>query len=177
MRNSVKFRSAKGSALVELVLVIPLLLLAIGGIFEIGRMYYIQSTLEYGAKEAARIGSSVRESVDQNFRSTGTLSRSELEDLILNSIRVNRVIEEPGQFMIRYLNNAGNEVQGVMDLPFDRQNDPGAIHFVEVELSYPGTGANVNSPIPIIFNPGNIFQQSLTLMARAVFQIEGRFEG
>ena len=41
------------------------------------------------------------------------------------------VIEEPGQFMIRYLNPAGNEIQGIQnDLPFDRQNNPGAIDFL-----------------------------------------------
>ena len=169
-------RSNKGSALVELALVIPLILLVLGGIFEIGRMYYIQSTLEYGSKEAARIGASIRESVDGNFMSKGTISRNELENLIVNSVRIKNVIEEPGQFTIKYLNRAGNEVQGVQDLPFDRQNDPGAINFVEVEITYPGQGATVNTPIPVVFNPGNIFQNSLQLMARAVFQIEGRFE-
>lgn len=169
-------RSKSGAALVELVLVVPLLLLVIGGVFELGRMYYLQSTLEYGAKEAARIGASIKESVDENFMSKGTISKSELENLIVNSVRIPRVIEEPGQFMIRYLNNGGNEVQGVMDLPFDRQNNPGAINFLEVEITYPGEGANVNTPIPVVFNPGNIFESKVALMARAVFQIEGRFE-
>ena len=88
-------RSNKASALVELVLVIPLILLVLGGIFEIGRMYYIQNTLEYSAKEAARIGASIRESVDENYVSKGTLSRGEIENLIVNSVRVNNVIEEP----------------------------------------------------------------------------------
>ena len=179
MKRNLKLqrRSQKGSVFVELVLVVPLLILLVGGIFEISRMYHIQNTLEYGAKEAARVGASVRESVDSDFMSKGTIARDELENLILNSVRVMGVIEEPGQFMIRYLNMGGNEVMGVQDLPFDRQNDPGAIEFVEVEVTYPGTGAGVNTPIPAVFNPGNIFQSSITLMSRAVFKIEGRFEG
>lgn len=169
-------RSNKASVLVELVLVVPLILLVLGGIFELGRMYYIQTTLEYSAKEAARIGASIRESVDGNYMSKGTVSRNEIENLIVNGIRVNNVIEEPGQFMIRYLNITGNEVASMPDLPFDRQNNPGAVNFIEVEITYPGQGESVSSPIPVVFNPGNIFQNSLQLMAKAVFQIEGRFE-
>lgn len=170
-------RSQQGSVFVELILVVPLLILLVGGIFEISRMYHIQNTLEYGAKTAARVGASVRESVDGNFMSMGTVSRTEIENLILNSVRVRGVIEEPGQFMIRYLNMGGNEVMGVQNLPFDRQNVPGSIEFVEVEITYPGTGAGVNTPIPAVFNPGNIFQSTITLMSRAIFKVEGRFEG
>lgn len=171
-----KYRNSRGSALVELVLTIPLLLLVIGGIFELGRMYYIQSTLEYGAKEAARIGASIKESVDENYNSKGTISKAAIENLIVNGVRVNGVIEEPGQFTIRYLNRGGNEVMGVQDLPFDRQNDPGAINYVEVEITYPGQGPGVNTPIPVVFNPGHIFANQVALMAKAIFQIEGRFE-
>lgn len=176
MNPQLKIRSQKGSAFIELVLITPLLLFLVGSIFEISRIYYIQNSLEYASKEAARVGSSVKDSVDANFMSKGTISRAELENLIVNSVRVKGVIEEPGQFTIKYLNNAGNEVQGVQDLPFDRQNNPGSIDFVQVEIKYPGSGAGVNKPIPAVFNPGNIFQSSLTLMSRAIFKIEGRFE-
>ena len=62
----IKNRSEHGTVLAELILVIPLFILIIGGVFEVGRMYYIQNTLEYASKEAARIGSSVREGVDEN---------------------------------------------------------------------------------------------------------------
>lgn len=178
MHKNFKTRTQRGSVFVELTLLVPLFILIIGGVFEISRMYYIQNTLEYSAKEAARVGSSVRESVDANFMSKSTVSRMEIENLILNSVRVMGVIEEPGQFMIRYLNPAGNVIQGVQnDLPFDRANNPGAISFVEVEITYPGTGANVNKPIPALFNPFNIFQSSIKLMSKAIFQIEGRFDG
>lgn len=163
--------------LLELALVTPLLIMFIGVIFEASRMYYIQSALEYGAKEAARIGSSVKESVDANYMSKSTISRYEIENLIKNSVRVMGVIEEGAQFMIRYLNPAGNEISGVQDnLPFDRKNDPGAIDFVEVEITYPGSGPGVNSPIPVVINPGNIFKDSITLSSKAIFKIEGRFE-
>ena len=172
----IKNRSEHGTVLAELILVIPLFILIIGGVFEVGRMYYIQNTLEYASKEAARIGSSVREGVDENYKSKGTIDREKLESLIINSVRVNGVIEESGQFMIRYLNKAGNEVQGIMDLPFDRENNPGSIDFVEVEIVYPGSGPTVSSPIPVVFNPGNLFMSSITLMARSVFKIEGRLE-
>lgn len=179
MSSSIKssFRSQRGSVFAELALVVPLLLLFLGGMFELSRMYYLQNTLEYAAKEAGRIGSSVKESVDGNFMSKGTISRTEIENLIRNSVRVMGVIEEPGQFMIRYFNPGGNEVVGIQnDLPFDRQNNPGAIDFIEVEITYPGTGANVNGPIPLLFNPGNIFNSKIILMSKAIFKIEGRFE-
>lgn len=179
MKNKIKnlFRSQSGSAFVELVVVIPFLLLLLGAVYEVSRIYYIQNTLEYGAKEAARIGSSVRESVDGSFMSKGTVSRQEIENLITGGVRVKGVIEEPGQFMISYLNPAGNPINGIQnDLPFNRENNPGAIDFVEVQITYPGTGAGVNKPIPVVFNPGNVFRNSITLMSRAVFKIEGRFE-
>ena len=170
-------RSQKGSAFTELVVVLPFIVLLIGTIFEVSRIYYLQNTLEYGAREAARIGASVRESVDANFTSNTTVSRTEIEDLIRNSIRVPGVIEEPGQFTIKYLNPGGNEIQGVQNnLPFDRQNNPGSIDFIQVEITYPGTGATVNTPIPAVFNPGNIFQSNITLMSKAIFKIEGRLE-
>src|SRR3989338_4514511 len=166
-------RTQNGNAFVELVMILPFIMLLIGAIFEVSRIYYLQNTLEYGAREAARIGSSIRESVDGNFMSKTTIARSEIENLIKNSVRIMGVIEEPGQFRISYLNPAGNEVRGVQDLPFDRQNNPGSIDFVQVEITYPGAGAGVSTPIPIVFNPGNIFQSNITLMAKAIFKIEG----
>ena len=170
-------RNRIGSAFTELVIVIPFIVLLIGTIFEVSRIYYLQNTLEYASREAARIGASIKESVDANFMSKTTISRTAIENLIKNSVRVMGVIEEPGQFTIKYLNSAGNEVQGVQDdLPFDRQNNPGSIDFVQVEITYPGAGANVNTPIPAVFNPGNVFQSNITLMSKAVFQIEGRLE-
>ena len=170
-------RSIKGSTLGEFVMVIPLLVFLVGSMFEISRFYYIQNTLEYAVKEAARVGASIRESTDANFVSKNTVSRTELESLIKNSIRVMGVVEEPEQFTIKYLNPAGNEIQGVQnDLPFDRQNNPGSIDFVQVEVKYPGSGPNVSTPVPAVFNPGNIFQGNLTLMSKATFKIEGRLE-
>ena len=169
-------RNKKGTAFTELVIVIPFIVLLIGTIFEVSRIYYLQNTLEYSAREAARIGASIKESVDANFMSKTTISRAAIENLIKNSVRVMGVIEEPDQFAIKYLNSAGNEVQGVQDLPFDRQNNPGSIDFIQVEITYPGIGANVSTPIPAVFNPGNVFQSNITLMAKAIFQIEGRLE-
>ncbi len=170
-------RNKRGSAFTELVIIIPFIVVLIGTIFEVSRIYYIQNTLEYGAREAARIGASVRESVDANYMSKNTIARSELENLIINSVRVMGVIEEPGQFTIKYLNPGGNEIQGIQnDLPFDRQNNPGSIDFIQVEVTYPGVGANVSTPIPAVFNPGNVFQSNITLMAKAIFKIEGRLE-
>lgn len=169
-------RSNSGSAFVELVILLPLLIFMVGGVFEIGRMFYIQNSLEYGAKEAARIGSSIKESVNNNFVSSGTLSRRELENLIVSSIKVNGVIEERGQFMIRYLNQSGSEVQPTDNLPFNRGTNPNAVDFVEVEISYPGRGPRVNTPIPAVFNVSNIIPNNVILMSRAIFQIEGRFQ-
>ena len=171
-----KNRSASGSVFAELLMILPVFILFVGGIFEISRVAYLQNTLEYGVKEAARIGSSIKESVDSNFQSVGTISRGELENLIENSVRIMGVIEEPEQFMIRYFNNAGTEVPPQDNLPFDRQNDSGAVDYVEVALSYPGTGPTVNTPVPALFNPANIFQSTIMLSSKAVFKLEGRFD-
>lgn len=173
----INHRNNRGVVHVELALLAPILILFLGGIFETSRIFYIQNTLEHGTKEAARIGSSVKESVDGDFMSKGTISRAQIESLIKNSVRIMGVIEGEDQIMIRYLNPAGNEIRGIQnDLPFDRQNNPGAIDYIEVEITYPGTSPLANKPIPAFFNPGNIFQQSLTLRSKAVFKIEGRFE-
>ncbi len=170
-------RTQKGSAFTELVVILPFIIMLIGAIFEVSRIYYLQNTLEYGAREAARIGASIKESVDVNFMSNNTISRASIETLIRNSVRVMGVIEEPGQFTIKYLNPAGTEIQNAPDnLPFDRKNNPDSIDFIQVEITYPGAGASVNTPIPAVFNPGNIFQSNKTLMSKAIFQIEGRLE-
>ena len=184
LKTKSKIRSQRGSVFVELALVIPLLIFCVLATFEVARAYHIQSTLEYGAKEAARIGASIREGVDSNSMSVGTISRSQLENLILNGVRVRGIIDEPGQFMIRYLNMAGNEVNGVQNLPFDRQNDPGAVDFVEVQIQYPGAGASVSTPIPAVLDPGRLLESGMifpdggiVLRSKAIFKIEGRFDG
>ena len=170
-------RNQKGTAFTELVIVIPFIVLLIGTIFEVSRIYYLQNTLEYSAREAARIGASIKESVGADCMSNTTISKAAIENLIKNSVRVMGVIEEPGQFTIKYLNPSGTELVGLGDnLPFDRQNNPDSIDFIQVEITYPGVGANVSTPIPAAFNPGNIFQSNVTLMAKAIFQIEGRLE-
>ncbi len=171
-------REQRGSIFAEIALIVPLLILFLGGMFELSRMYYLQNTLEYAVKEAARIGSSVKESVNANYVSKGTISKTELENLIKSSVRVMGIVEEPGQFMIKYLNSAGSEVVAAQDaLPFDRKNNPNsAVDFVQVEITYPGTGSNVNSPIPSVFNPIGVFHNSVVLSSKAVFKIEGRFE-
>ena len=49
-------RNERGQALVEFVLVIPLLLLLLVGIVDIGRMAYTYSSLHFTAQETVRIG-------------------------------------------------------------------------------------------------------------------------
>lgn len=176
LRSNKVLRSNSGTAINELALILPVFMVIFGTMFELSRIYYIQSSLEYGAKQAARIGSSVKESVDSNYVSNTTLNRTELETLITNSVRISGVIQEAGQFAIKYFNSAGTEIAPVADLPFDRVNDPNAIDYVQVEISYPGTGAGVNAPIPVVFNPGNVFNNTITLKAKAIYKIEGRIE-
>ncbi len=48
-------RRQRGSALVEFAMVLPLLLVLVFGIFEIGRALHIQQTLVYSAHEGARL--------------------------------------------------------------------------------------------------------------------------
>lgn len=178
MTNTKKrnFRSEKGSVFAELALVIPLLAVLVLAIFEVARMYHLQTSIEHAAKQAARAGSSIRESVDANFMGRGTVSQNEIENLIIEGGRVSGIVEEREQFMIRYLNMGGNEVMGVMNLPFNRQNNPGSVDFIEVEITYPGQRPPVNIPIPAVLNPWNIFrEEGIVLMSKAVFKIEGRF--
>lgn len=176
LRSRKVLRSNSGTAINELALILPVFMVIFGMMFEFSRIYYIQSSLEYGAKQAARVGSAVKESVDSSYVSNTTLNRAQLESLITNSVRINGVIQEAGQFAIKYFNSAGTEIAPVANLPFDRVNDPNAIDFVQVELSYPGMGAGVNAPIPVVFNPGNVFNNTITLKARAVYKIEGRIQ-
>jgi Flp pilus assembly protein TadG len=50
-----RMKSERGAAIVEFALVIPILLMLVVGIFEFGRMYYIQTTLSMAARQGARI--------------------------------------------------------------------------------------------------------------------------
>ncbi len=167
MKRKSKFsRSEKGIAMAELAVVIPVLIVFIGAIFEISRAYYIQQVLEFGVKEAAKMGTHVKVSGT-------TLTTASVQNLIVNSVMVSGVIMETGQFTIKYYTKSGTELMGA-SLPFDRTNNPaGSVDLVEVKVSYPGTGAGVNTPVPAILNPGSVFMGSLTLSARSVFQIDG----
>ena len=176
MSMSKKTRNSKGSVFAELALIIPILILFLTGMFELARMFYLQNTIEFAAKEAARIGSSIKENVDASYMSKTTISRAEIENLITNSVRIMGVVEEPSQFRVTYLNPGGNVVNGVQDLPFDRQNNPGSIDYIKIEITYPGSAPPVNAPIPLPFNPANMFMSNVTLMSSSVFKIEGRFE-
>ena len=159
-------RSEKGIAMAEMALVIPILIVFVGAIFEVSRAYYIQQVLEFGVKEAAKVGTHVKVSGT-------TLNTTTVQNLIVNSVMVNGVIMETGQFMIKYFTKSGTELTGA-SLPFDRTNNPtGSVDLIEVKVSYPGTGAGVNVPVPAILNPANAFMGSLTLTARSVCQIDG----
>ncbi|MDG5790058.1 TadE/TadG family type IV pilus assembly protein [Evansella sp. AB-P1] len=50
-------REEKGQSLVEFALVIPILLIVLVGIFDIGRMLYSYSALHFTAQETVRVGS------------------------------------------------------------------------------------------------------------------------
>ena len=52
-----KSRDQSGQALVELALSLTLLLLLVFGLFEFGRAMYVLNTLNYAAREGARIAS------------------------------------------------------------------------------------------------------------------------
>lgn len=167
MKFGFKFsRSEKGVAFAEMALVIPILLVFIGAVFEISRAYYLQLNLEYATKEAAKMGTHVKV--------TGTtVQSSSIQNLVVNSAMVSGVVQDTSQFMLRYFTKSGTELFGP-SLPFDRTNNPtGSVDLIEVKISYPGTSTGVNTPVPALFNPAGIFMGSLTLISRAVFQIDG----
>lgn len=164
-------RTERGNAFVDLALIIPILLMFIGGIFEVSRIYYIQNSLENGVKEAGRIGSQIKE----NFGNT-TVTKSNIESLIKNNVRLPGVIAGADQFTIRLLDSAGNEVAG-SNISLDWQNNPSAASYLEVQIKYPGLDPTVSSPIPAVFNPGNFFSGRTTLMSKSLFKIEGRYKG
>ena len=167
MKRRLNFlRSERGTAMAEMAVVLPVLIVFIGAIYEVSRAYYIQQVLEFGAKEAAKIGTHVKVSGT-------TLNTTTVQNLVVNSVMVSGVIMETGQFMIKYFTKSGTELVGA-SLPFDRTNNPnGSVDLIEVKVSYPGTGAGVNIPVPALLNPGDAFMGSLTLTARSVCQIDG----
>ena len=71
-------RTQKGNAFAELVMILPFVMMLLGAIFEVSRIYYLQNTLEYSAREAARIGASIKESIDANFVSKNTINAEEV---------------------------------------------------------------------------------------------------
>ena len=50
-------RTRHGQALVEFALVIPIFLLMLFGLIDIGRLVYLNATLSQAAREGARVGS------------------------------------------------------------------------------------------------------------------------
>ncbi|GEL77986.1 TadE family protein [Tenuibacillus multivorans] len=85
------FRNEKGQSIVEFSLVIPLLMLMLIGVFDVGRMMYSYSGLHFTAQETVRLGGfgySNEEIIDfaKNHFQTGepenlTVSISPSEDL------------------------------------------------------------------------------------------------
>ncbi|UCZ53145.1 pilus assembly protein [Bacillus shivajii] len=57
-------RNEKGQSLVEMALIVPILLILIVGIFDIGRMLYSYSTLHFTAQETVRLGGFGRADAD-----------------------------------------------------------------------------------------------------------------
>ncbi|MBM7572611.1 TadE family protein [Aquibacillus albus] len=91
-------REEKGQALVEMSLVIPMLLIILVGVFDIGRMIYTYSTLHFTAQETVRLGSFSKgdpemEQFARNNFSAG--DRSELEVAISPS----EEMRKPGEYV------------------------------------------------------------------------------
>ncbi len=63
-RKSVWRSNNRGQGMVELLLVLPLLLLLLAGIFEFGRHYYTRLTLRHAVAEAARFGVTGNQLID-----------------------------------------------------------------------------------------------------------------
>jgi Flp pilus assembly protein TadG len=53
-RHNAKGLGCEGSAAAEFALLIPLLLVLIVGVYEFGRLYWIQNTLQYAAEQSGR---------------------------------------------------------------------------------------------------------------------------
>ena len=160
------FKSERGTAIAEMAVMAPIMIIFLGSVYELGRAYYLQNNLDYAAKEAAKVGTAIT-------ISGTTVSTASIESLITMSVVIPGVIEESGQFMVKYYTRTGTELSGA-NLPFDRTGNPsGSVDLIEVTVTYPGTGAAVNTPIPAVFNPGDVFMGNIILTAKAVSQIEG----
>ncbi len=160
------FRSERGTAIAELAVIAPIMILILGAVYELGRAYYLQANLDYGAKEAAKMGASIS-------ISGTTVSKTSIDSIVTMSIVIPGVVQESGQFTIKYYTRTGTELTGA-SLPFDRTGNPaGSLDLIEVTLTYPGTGAGVNTPIPAVFNPGEVFMGNIILTSRAICQVEG----
>jgi Flp pilus assembly protein TadG len=89
-----RFRRSRGQALVEFALVLPIFLLILMGIFDLGRAVYYSSTLSNAARETAREGI-----VDQTC--SHLLERADRRSLGMDNVTVT----------IRWLNGAGAQTR------------------------------------------------------------------
>lgn len=66
--NSMSYRNDKGSALVEMALILPLLILLVVGICEFGWAMYVNNTLNHAAREGARLAAVTPTPIDVQAR-------------------------------------------------------------------------------------------------------------
>lgn len=79
-RAALRYNSQKGQDLVEFALVIPVFLILLIGLFELGRMIYMKHNLDKATREAARAGA-VMMDADQAELTADTVCRQVLDDL------------------------------------------------------------------------------------------------
>ena len=141
-----RWRTDRGTALVEAAMTIPILLLIAAGIFEFGRAYQTWQVLTNAAREGARM------SVLPN----GNASAVEA------SVR-------------QYLQNGQLPLYASAGVTVDRaasvtvNGDPEAA--TQVTVTYPFT-VMVLQPVARMVNPGSSIANALTLMATAVMRNE-----
>lgn len=104
----------RGAAMVEFTLVAPMLILLTAGIFQFGYVFFIQTTMQNAAREAAR-GVSVGEltSTGSNVNCPGGAAGS-AEELVCD-----RVADLSGTFTVNATNppDAGDDVVVTVSLP------------------------------------------------------------
>ncbi len=111
MLGTLRGQKRRGTAIVEMAVVAPLLLLFLLGIIEIGYVLFIRSQLIEAAHQGARIGI-IREGADENDMVNGVLANLEdLGDMVTSADITASIVVEPG---------TGTTVRCKISVPYER---------------------------------------------------------
>lgn len=153
-----KNRPSKGSSIVEgavgLVLIISLLITVIFTILEVSHAYFIWSSLQQGARQAAQLIMS-----DPNVTSPSAAAADQAVQADLAKIQIPNVINDPGQFDKPVINYIPNPFVGQAG----QTQNPTTVGSVQVTVTYlSGQYGLPVFPDADVLNLGKLFKLQAT---------------